>query len=226
VTARCEIRSLGSRHFFLLVLFAFLLFLAGQLIIRSMKRHSIFEGNAVFQLDDKSFAELDLSARDGSKLHLQDFHRVEVKNGARVWEVMAKDAKYYADDAITHVNDASVVIYRSGQSSIELSSKAARLYLDDKSRGVDRVHLEGETKVTINQSLHVESELATYDSKGSVVTVPGEALVSGDGFEIHGRGLAFDVVSEQISINSDVHSIFLPGAEAPVGAMQALEGRR
>src|SRR5262245_18802407 len=93
-----------ARLVFLAVPIAYLLFLGGVVIFRSSTRASVLSSIGT----DLATLPENVSDQSGgsvtSKLLLEDFHRIEVKNGRPVWEIRAKDAKYYPKDFVIHVN--------------------------------------------------------------------------------------------------------------------------
>ena len=186
-------------------------FLVSQLISNSVRRQSIFDVSGSAARGALSDSLLDIAVQTGSKLHLQDFHRVEVRNGRPVWEVSAKEAKYYAEQAVTHVNDASVVIYRPGNSTIRLSSKSARLYLQGKNIG--KMHLEGDIRIVLDNGMTVAAGMAVYDASTAKVRAPGPVTISGKGYEIKGEGLDLNVDSQLVRLEREVGSSFDPQAE-------------
>lgn len=201
------------RYFILGGLLSFVLFLFISLVSRSQNRSSILGPTAVFTAaqGDQSVAT---NVQDASsKLHLQEFHRVEVKDGRPVWEVRASEAKHFPEDNLIHVNQAALTVYRRGESPIEVRSKAARLLANGAS--LTKAVLEGEIAVHVDESVEISTDLATFDVAEQVITAPEHVVIKGPGYQIQGDGLRFLVDSKQFEFSRNVQSEFDQGAKGP-----------
>lgn len=207
--------ALRGYHCFVPVLAAYLAYAGVNVVYRSTHRSSIFEVDSSLEKEPSVPFLGGPSAGGESKLRLQDFHRVEVKGGRPVWEIRAVDAKYYPGEAVMHVNEALVLVYRDDGSTVELTSRGARLYLDGDS--IAKLHLEGEISLEIGESVEVITEHAAYDADSSIINAPGKVLVRSDGFTVEGIGLEMDSGKESIRIGRQVRSVFRRGAVVPPG---------
>jgi LPS export ABC transporter protein LptC len=180
---------------------------------RSSVRKSILTSTAAFGEQQSVFSQLEDDANEGSKLELQDFHRVEVKNGQPSWEVKASDAKYFPEHQVTHVNHARVRIYREKDSSIGLLSRAATLRTSGDA--VTQAELQGEVRVEFSESMELQTELAVYTLATREITAPGEVHITGRGFDVKGIGMEFDVDKQIVKLNREVYSYFAPEAKIP-----------
>jgi len=184
----------------------FFLFIGGWLVYRSFNT----PGVALLSEDvAKEGLELarNLSEVTGTELHLQDFHRVEVKDGRPVWEIKAKDAKYYADQGLTHVTDAEVIIFERRGSPISLKAKVAKLFL--KSSALEKAELEGNIVVTRGKQVSVHTNLASYYAKSGKIVAPGPVKIKGTGYVIRGIGMEMFLDKEDIKLLSSVESGFM-----------------
>lgn len=152
-----------------------------------------------------------LSGQDGSELQLRDFRRVGVKDGRKLWEVVAKDARYFAGEEVTQVNDISAIVHREDNSEIQLEAKAARLQLGPSSFG--KAEFEGNLRVQVDKRLTLFADAATYADR--LVRVPGDVRIEGEGFLVEGKGLDMHVDEERILLKKDVRSRFESGAKIP-----------
>ncbi len=211
-------RQKRARLFFISLGVVFILALTSVVLSRSRERRSIIglEGSLGADSPTQSSQSGELS-QSGSELHLQDFHRVEVKDGVPAWEIRAKDARYFAEAGLTHVNDATVTIFRDKRSKIMLRSNAAKLYL--QGQALQKAEMEGGIQVLIDNSLQVRTEFAAYDSVKGEITSPDKVEITGSGFELRGVGMVIKVDSREISLLEEVDSSFKPGAKIPGGLL-------
>lgn len=211
-----------AQLFFAATATGYLLLMTGYALFRSESRRSVLlAGDGGTQ----SGAQLgiDSTEQNPSRLQLQDFHRVEVKNGKAAWEVHAKDARYYPQAAVTHVNDAILTLFREGQSSITVKSNAAKLASTGEAIG--GVGLEGEVEFKIGNELTLYSETADYTADKRRVSIPGKVRIAGVGFEVKGVGLVYNLDGEQLSLSEDVECSFEPQAKLPRDSMVQAAGK-
>jgi LPS export ABC transporter protein LptC len=182
-------------------------------IVKSMGRRSVLFVESPTSEQSTEFNSLDQLRTASGKLRLQDFHRVEVKGGRSVWEVKAKDARYYPSRKVTHVNDADVVIYRGADSSVRITSRAAKLHLDETS--LDRAELEGSVLVALDSDVTIETEYAVYDAAIQEITAPGKVVIKGEGYQVEGVGLDVEIDNEIVKLSDRVYSVFEPDAKSP-----------
>ncbi len=131
---------------FLVIMGSFILLLIMLVFFRSVDRHSLVSHDSG---DEPRSAAAAVSG--GSELHLQEFHRVEVKNGKKMWEVRATDAKYFPADSIVHVNDAEVMVYQAKGEPVGFRARSARLLLAGDS--LQSAELEGNVIVQVTKTI-------------------------------------------------------------------------
>ncbi len=198
---------------FLLAGCLFFSFLVITAIVKSVGRRSVLFVESPTAEQSTEFNSLDQLKTASSKLRLQDFHRVEVKGGRSVWEVKAKDARYYPSRNVTHVNDADVVIYRSADSSVRITSRAAKLHLSENA--LDRAELEGSVLVVLDDGVTIDTEYAVYDAATQEINAPGRVVIKGEGYQVEGIGLDVEIDNEIVKLSDRVYSAFEPDAKAP-----------
>ena len=200
---------------FLLIPLLYVAAMGSVVVSRSGSRRSVIEASGALGVGSAATAAAKESAGNGSQVQMQDFHRVEIKAGKPVWEVRARDAKYFPQEMVTHVNEASLVVFRQEESPVTIESRAARLNLAGQS--LHHASLEGAVSIKVGESFALTTEVADYDVTDRRVVAPGEARIEGKGFEVEGSGLTYDVDTETLTIARDVRCTFQPNAEVPKG---------
>ena len=205
----------SGQLFFLGVASLFLLYMLSTAALRSSSRQSILSTTNTDTDSFAAFAELGTPGERGTKLHLKDFHRVEVRNGRPVWEISAEEANHFAKDSIAHVNKAAVKIYRSNDSDVEIKALRARLEMNESQ--VSKANLEQDVLVTFENSLKVKTDHAIYDAVERKIRAPEFAVIEGQGFEVSGMGFEIEIDRQIIQIAQNVSSRFEPEAKLPKG---------
>ena len=182
----------------LLVGGTFLAFIIANIVARSISKHSTALVGAKAGVVDSAAG----AVQELSKLHLQEFYRVQLENGRQTWEVRAKDAKFFSQDNVTYVTDAEVRIHRGKNSNVVIRSRAARLFMEGDN--LKRADLEGDVVVVFDESLTVKTQVASYNAAQRVVTAPGPVDIQTQGFETSAVGMEAHVDDQSVKLLSKV----------------------
>jgi len=213
-----RVRGRGQK-IFLGISGLFLAFLIGSVALRSNERRSLtFAGE-----ENSAAAGGSVQAQGGSGIRLQEFKRTQIKDGKKLWSVVASEASYYAAEDVAHVNAPQVVFYRPGGSEVHLTSATGKLYL--KGEDLQRAELEGDVLINFDASLTVKSTAITYDSSGEIVSSSQPVNIVGPGYEVNGVGMRLVVDNQIVDLLSQVDSSFTNAAAFPQSAVEALEGK-
>ena len=192
----------------------FFLYLVASALLSSRDRLSLSSINTLSSTGEQSV----IAHNDGddvSKLRIQDFHRLEVKDGRPVWEIRARDANYFHLQATTHVNDATVTVYRPKQRSVTIHADVGRLSINGST--LLAAVLEGHVTVAVEDSLTAEAQHAEYQATSRVITAPDQVKIVGNGYQVSGEGMEMQIDTENIKIQRNAVSRFDPGAKVPAG---------
>lgn len=169
--------------------------------------HEKSSSNEILQEVNKSTTEIVTEVgQEDSGLFLQDFHRVEVRDGKPVWEVKAKSAKYFQNEDLALVNDLALVVYKAKEPSVRIQANAAKLYLNTDA--LKRAELEGSIVVDLDQTLQVRTETATYRKDKNSVVAPGAVKIIGKGYEISGGKMRVSLENQIVELGDGVQSVF------------------
>jgi LPS export ABC transporter protein LptC len=136
-----------------------------------------------------------------------DFRRVKVDEGRKVWEVSAKEARYFDDEELVVVTEPSVMVFLEDGRVLKLMGREGKVYLGKQD--LRRVELRGGIHVELGQYA-MEGEYARYDRDMDVIVAPGQVEISGKGIEIHGEKLELDVSAERLRLSQGVRMTWRP----------------
>jgi LPS export ABC transporter protein LptC len=167
----------------------------------------------VVERTPRSLAELGVELLPEVAQHIQNFHRVKVKNGHMVWEIKAEDAQYYEKDNSVVVRAPEVSVYTSaGTLEAWLTSKDGRLALEGEDKEVSSVTLTGAVVVWLND-LELQTDVATYERERDLITAPGPVVIKGRDLDVHAQGMEVDVTPQRIRLLAAVHTVLRSNAE-------------
>jgi LPS export ABC transporter protein LptC len=138
---------------------------------------------------------------------IQNFHRVKVDNGRKVWEVSAREAQYVEGEEVVIVVEPVVDVFLRDSRTVGLRGKGGKIYL--KGRELQNVELDGDIDVQFGE-YRLQTDHARYDSDRETIVAPGSVHITGDGFEINGERMEVDVAAQHLTLTDSVKMTLWP----------------
>ena len=161
----------------------------------------------------RSLGELGVELIPEVAQHMQNFHRIKVKNGHMEWEIKADDAQYYQKQNEIVVRVPEVTIYtEQGVQRAWLTGKEAHLGLVDDGKEVGSMELRGDVILWLDD-LELRTDTATYDRDRDLITAPGAVTITGRTMNVNADGMEVDVTPQHIRLLENVHTLLKPNAE-------------
>jgi len=160
----------------------------------------------------RSLGELGVELIPEVAQHMQNFHRIKVKNGHMEWEIKADDAQYYQKQNEIVVRVPEVTIYtEEGVQRAWLTGKEAHLGLVDDGKEVGSMELRGDVILWLDD-LELRTDTATYDRDRDLITAPGAVVITGRTMNVNADGMEVDVTPQHIRLLENVHTLLKPNA--------------
>ena len=161
----------------------------------------------------RSLGELGVELIPEVAQHMQNFHRIKVKNGHMEWEIKADDAQYYQKQNEIVVLVPEVTIYtEQGVQRAWLTGKEAHLGLVDDGKEVGSMELRGDVILWLDD-LELRTDTATYDRDRDLITAPGAVTITGRTMNVNADGMEVDVTPQHIRLLENVHTLLKPNAQ-------------
>lgn len=138
---------------------------------------------------------------------IQNFHRVKVDGGRKVWEVSAKEARYLDGEAIVSVQEPVIAVYFEEGRTVGMRGRSGKVILAGKD--VDKVEVEGQIEVQIDQYA-VTTEFARYEADGDRIVAPGAVRVESPQIEFDGDGMEIDLADQRLRLSDNVRMTLWP----------------
>ncbi len=122
----------------------------------------------------------------------------EVRKGERLWELHAKQGRYYSKRNQTLLGDVKVVVYLKNGKKVYITCD--RAVMDVKTKDIDlfgRVTLTSGPYTLTTDSLH-------YHDNKRVIKTRDRVIMTGNGMVLKGHGLSFDIEKRKLRIDSTV----------------------
>ena len=147
----------------------------------------------------------ELSAQDAQEDMVQrmtEFRRVKMQDGKKVWEIVAQQARYFADKNEVVIDSPEVSLYFSDGEAVALRCQEGTVHLDGIS---DLLHVElrGELEIQIGD-IALKTDQATYDRQKNTISSDGMIHIVGQGFTAEGKGYTVAVDTKQLTLNTEV----------------------
>jgi len=160
----------------------------------------------VVERTPRSLAELGVELLPEVAQHMQNFHRIKVKNGRMVWDIKADDAQFFDKENAVVVRAPELSVYTStGTLQAWLTGKEGRLALDDE-KEVTSVTLTGAVVVWLND-IELSTDVATYEREHDLITAPGSVTIKGRDLDVRAKGMEVDVTPQRIRLLDAVHTV-------------------
>lgn len=141
---------------------------------------------------------------------MQDFRRVKVRNGKKVWEIAARQARYFSESGEVVVDDPEVSLYLSDGEVIALRCREGRVRLDVGAQEITKMELTGDLEMRFGD-FSLRTQEAIYDSAANVISSPAALHVAGPGFTVHGQGYTIEVAQKRLTLDAAVHTTLTTG---------------
>lgn len=138
---------------------------------------------------------------------IQNFHRVKVDNGRKVWEVSAREAQYLEGEGVVVVVEPMVAVYLKDGRTVSLRGADGTVFLDD--RELRRVELKGAIAVQFGDYV-METAEARYEAEGDRIIAPGAVRIRGQEFDLRGERMEIDVRGQHLTLARQIDMTLWP----------------
>lgn len=146
----------------------------------------------------------DLKAEDGDQ-RMQDFRRIKMRDGKKVWEIAATQARFFEDRREVVVESPNVSLYVDNGDVIALRCKEGRVLLGEGNQEVIRMELSGDLEMQIGEYF-LKTQQAIYDSAQNTISAPDAIQIVGRGLTVEGRGYQVAVDEKRMTLRAEVHT--------------------
>jgi LPS export ABC transporter protein LptC len=134
----------------------------------------------------------------------------QVEDGRRKWTLSAEGVRWDQEAEVAYLDQVRVRFFLKDDGWINLSGDTGSY---DRKRQV--VTLEGSVRGVSHDGMTLETELLTYSEEREVVETDSLVTISGDRFNVTGKGMVVQVPQEKVTFQSQVDSTFIPEGKGP-----------
>ncbi len=137
----------------------------------------------------------------------RDFHRVQIKNGMKVWEVSAAEVEYNQKHNEASIRNVTLTWYLKDGRSIGIHSNLGRIRLDGAE--LQAVEVSGGVEFVLGP-YELSLPSAAYERQTEKISSPGPVNLKGAGLELTGTTLEVDLPSSRLLLTGDVRMVLRP----------------
>jgi LPS export ABC transporter protein LptC len=138
---------------------------------------------------------------------IQNFHRVKVEDGRKVWEVSAREAQYLETEEVVVVVEPVVAVFLKDGRTVSLKGKDGKVFLKD--RELQAVDLEGDIDAQFGDYA-LRTDRARYEADRDVILAPGTVRITGEGFDLNGERMEVLVAEQHLTLTQRVSMTLWP----------------
>jgi|SRR5215510_12058144 len=155
--------------------------------------------------NEKMIAKMKADVVPEADQRMQNFRRVQVRDGKKVWEIAARQARYFEANGEVVVEAPEVSFYLSDGQVIALRCGEGRLHMGKDEKTVTQMELKTDLQMQIGDLL-LHTQEAVYDSEHDTISSPGAVQITSRGLLVEGQGYKVDVADKRLTLNADVHT--------------------
>jgi LPS export ABC transporter protein LptC len=159
---------------------------------------------------DKVIEKLVADLPPETEQRMQNFRRVKVRDGKKVWEIAARQARYSGESGEVTVDAPEVALYFGDGEVIALRCREGRVYLNAGEQEVTRIELKGDLEMRIGDFL-LNTQEAVYESEHNIISSSAPVQVVGRGFTVEGQGYTIAVADKRLTLNAAVRTTLNKG---------------
>jgi LPS export ABC transporter protein LptC len=197
--------SRGQVRFVIALAVMLSLMVVGYYLITALREQKVKE---------KDLARIAQDVVPGADQRMQHFRRAKIRDGKKVWELAARQARYVQENNEIVVEEPEVSLYLQDGDVLALRCQEGRVHLGED-EDVTLMELKGDLEVRVNNFI-ITTQHAVYESEHNTISSPGPVRIVGQGLEVEGKGYTVEVAEKRVRLNADVQTTVTKG-EGDVG---------
>ena len=145
------------------------------------------------------------SSGEDTVQRMTEFRRVKMQDGKKVWEIVARQARYFPDKNEIIIETPQVSLYLGDGEAVALRCQEGIIHLDGNSQDLRRIELRGDVEITMGD-ITFTTEEAIYDRHKNTISSSGLIHIVGRGFTVEGRGYTVAIDTKQLLLQAEVQT--------------------
>lgn len=152
-------------------------------------------------------------------LQVKSFHRSQIENGRKTWEISGDEAGYFKADEKAVIQRPKLNFYQDDGQVVSATGKQGEVFLSNGE--LQKVILSGSVEISYQKSSFTTNELI-YLHGSNQVLAPGKVRATLDGLEVEGANMELWIKEERLTLDRNVKTIIHPSLLRGGGLMNGL----
>ena len=142
-------------------------------------------------------------AQGPASVEAQEIKYTESEGGKTLWEIVAKEAKFYQDKGVTDFKNIQVTFYYKDNYELHLLGEEGDLNNETKD-----INLRKNVTITMSNDYVLKTDSLNYNAVTKKISTDAPITITGPDINFAGEGLSFDLGKDELFINSDIVTDF------------------
>lgn len=140
---------------------------------------------------------------------IQNFHRIEIKDGKKSWELVAEEAQYLQDQNQVVVRKPVTTFYAKDGEKIVVTGTQGAVQFQGKD--LQRATLHDSVEIHV-RGFVIHADDAVYDREADQIVAKGPVTIDGEQLRVAGNNMTVFVKESRFALDRPVHVTLLPKA--------------
>lgn len=164
-------------------------------------------------LQTQKATQVDRSSLDGmlpdAVQWIQNFHRIEIKDGKKSWELVAEEAQYLQDQNQVVVRKPVTTFYGKDGEKVVVTGAQGNVQFQGKD--LQRATLHDSVEIHV-RGFVIHADDAVYDREADQIVATGPVTIDGEQLRVAGNNMTVFVKESRFALDKPVHVTLLPKA--------------
>lgn len=142
---------------------------------------------------------------------IQNFHRIEIKDGKKSWELIADEAQYLQDQNQVVVRNPVTTFYVKEGDKVTVTGTQGSVQFQGKD--LQKATLRGSVVIHV-RAFVIRSDDAVYDRETDEIVATGPVTIDGEQLRVAGNHMTVFVKESRFALEKPVRVTLLPKALA------------
>lgn len=140
-------------------------------------------------------------------LQVKNFHRSNIEEGRKTWEIWGDEAGYFKADEKAVIQRPKLRFYQENGEVISAIGRQGEVFLSGGE--LQKVVLTGAVEITYQTMRFLTEELLYFRERNHVIS-PGRIRATLDGIELEGAGMELSITEERMQLQQNVKTTIQP----------------
>ncbi len=140
---------------------------------------------------------------------IQNFHRIEIKEGKKSWELVADEAQYLQDQNQVVVRKPVTTFYGKDGEKVVVTGEQGSVQFGANGKDLQKATLHDTVQIHV-RGFVIHADDAIYDRDADQIVAAGPVKIDGETMRVAGNNMLVHVKESRFELEKPVHVTLLP----------------